>query len=66
MAETAWLRLGAGNEEESNCSVKNKCTPLKSDGNHRRWPKGREGDLLRFFSRHALGATGSLADASSP
>jgi poly(3-hydroxybutyrate) depolymerase len=54
-AETAWLRLGAAGEEEPNCSVKNKCTPLKSEIHHRRWPKPRETDLLRFFARHALG-----------
>ncbi len=65
-AETAWLRLGAGNEEEPNCAVKNKCTPLKSEGNHRRWPKGRELDLLRFLGRHALGAAGSSPDAAPP
>lgn len=65
-AETAWLRLGAANEEEPNCAVKNKCTPVKSEGNHRRWPKGRELDLLRFFGRHALGSPGYLPDAASP
>lgn len=54
-AETSWIRLGAGNEEEPNCSVKNKCTPLRSEGNHHRWPKGRETDILAFFARHALG-----------
>ena len=26
-AETAWLRLGAGNEEEPSCATRNKCTP---------------------------------------
>ncbi len=54
-AETAWLRLGAGNEEEPSCATRNKCTPLRSEGNHHRWPKGREADVLAFFKRHALG-----------
>jgi hypothetical protein len=65
-AETAWLRLGAANDEEPNCAVKNKCTPQKSEANHHRWPKGREGDLLRFFGRHALGAVAPMADAALP
>lgn len=56
-AETAWLRLGSQGEEEPSCAVKNKCTPLKSEGNHRRWPKTREIDVLKFFARHALGAS---------
>ena len=56
-AETAWLRLGVQGEEEPSCAVKNKCTPLKSEGNHRRWPKTREIDVLKFFARHALGAS---------
>jgi poly(3-hydroxybutyrate) depolymerase len=55
-AETAWLRLGAGNEEEPSCAPRNKCTPKRSEGNHHRWPKGREGDILAFFAKHALGA----------
>jgi poly(3-hydroxybutyrate) depolymerase len=54
-AETPWLRLGAGNEEEPSCAPRNKCTPKRSEGNHHRWPKGREGDILAFFARHALG-----------
>jgi dienelactone hydrolase len=56
-AETAFLRLGAGNEEEPNCSTKNRCTETKGAANHRRWPKGREEDILKFFARHALGAS---------
>lgn len=54
-AETPYLRLGAGNDEEPSCAVKNKCTPKRAEGNHHRWPKGREGDILGFFARHALG-----------
>jgi poly(3-hydroxybutyrate) depolymerase len=52
-ADTAWLRLGDGVEEEPNCAFKNKCTPRKSEGNHRRWPKGREATMLAFFARQA-------------
>jgi poly(3-hydroxybutyrate) depolymerase len=65
-AETAWLRLGAAGEEEPSCAVKNKCTPLKSEGNHRRWPKTREVDVLKFFARHALGASGTPARDDPP
>ncbi len=62
-AETAWLRLDASNEEEPNCAVRNKCTPKQSEGNHRRWPKAREADLLKFFARHALGGPEALPAA---
>ena len=65
-AETAWLRLGVGGEEEPSCAVKNKCTPLKSEGNHHRWPKTREIDVLKFFARHALGATGTPTKSDPP
>ncbi len=54
-AETAWLRLGAALEEEPSCAVRNKCKKLKGESHHRRWPKGREEDALRFFARHVLG-----------
>ena len=54
-AETKWIRLGAGTEEEPSCAVKNKCTPKRAEGNHHRWPKGREGDILTFFGKHAVG-----------
>jgi poly(3-hydroxybutyrate) depolymerase len=60
-AETAYLRLGAGLDEEPSCAPKNKCTPKRAEGNHHRWPKGRENDLLAFFARHALGASGDPA-----
>jgi len=53
-AETAWMRLGFANEEEPHCALKNKCTKIKGAANHRRWPKGREEDVLRFFARHTL------------
>jgi dienelactone hydrolase len=61
-AETAWLRLGVGNEDEPSCATRNKCTPRKAEGNHRRWPKGREADLLGFFARHALVPAASAPD----
>jgi pimeloyl-ACP methyl ester carboxylesterase len=53
-AETAWLRLGVTTGEEANCTLKNKCTELKGVANHRRWPKAREEDILKFFARHTL------------
>ncbi|MFO0761805.1 MAG: hypothetical protein U0359_35520 [Byssovorax sp.] len=65
-AETAWLRLGAANEEEPSCAVKNRCTPQKGEGNHRRWPKAREAEVLRFFGRHALGASSPGAPPAAP
>ncbi len=65
-AETMWLRLGAGNEEEPSCATRNKCTPQRSEGNHHRWPKGREGDILAFFARHALGASGAAEKDPAP
>jgi len=60
-AETRWIRLGAAGEEEPSCAVKNKCSPKRAEGNHHRWPKGREGDILAFFARHALGAAPAQA-----
>jgi poly(3-hydroxybutyrate) depolymerase len=64
-AETTWLRLNAGNEEEPSCATRNKCTPKRSEGNHHRWPKAREGEILGFFARHALG-TAAPGPASDP
>jgi hypothetical protein len=55
-AETPWIRLGAGTEQEPSCAVRNQCTPKRAEGNHHRWPKGKEGDILAFFARHVLGA----------
>ncbi len=54
-AETGSLRLDEAGREEPNCTPRNKCTPKKAEINHQRWPKNREADILRFFSRHALG-----------
>jgi poly(3-hydroxybutyrate) depolymerase len=65
-AETAWLRLGLVNEEEPSCSTRNKCTPQKAESNHHRWPKGREGDILAFFGRHALGGAATPPEPAAP
>jgi len=54
-AETEWVRLGAGNEDEPNCSVRNRCSALKGTAHHRRWPKEREADIFKFFAQHTLG-----------
>jgi poly(3-hydroxybutyrate) depolymerase len=54
-AETDWMRLGAGNEDEPNCAVRNRCSALKGTANHRRWPKQREAEILAFLGRHTLG-----------
>ncbi len=54
-AETAWQRLGAGNEEEL-LLLRKKCSEVKGTANHRRWPAGKEDVFLRFFAKHALGA----------
>ncbi len=53
-AETRPLRLGSYNDEEPNCSLRNKCPEIKGAANHRRWPKNREQDILRELSRHVL------------
>jgi dienelactone hydrolase len=53
-AETVGLRLGGGNESEPSCALDKKCTTIVGTAYHRRWPKGREEDVLRFFARHTL------------
>jgi dienelactone hydrolase len=53
-AETQAVRLGAGDEEEPNCTVRNKCTARKGTGHHQRWPKEREERILRFLGDHLL------------
>lgn len=65
-AETSWLRLGAGNEDEPSCATRNKCTPKRAEGNHRRWPKGRENDILGFFAHHALAPGAGPLPAKDP
>jgi hypothetical protein len=60
-AETPWARLGAANEEEPSCTVRNRCTKSKGSLHHARWPKPREEQILRFFAAHAL----SIAAAPS-
>ncbi|MEI4861462.1 hypothetical protein Q8G41_28125, partial [Klebsiella pneumoniae] len=46
-------------------ATRNKCTPKRSEGNHHRWPKGRESDLLAFFAKHALGGPVSTAPSTA-
>jgi poly(3-hydroxybutyrate) depolymerase len=53
-AETPWRRLGLVDEEEPNCTVRNRCSKKKGRANHARWPRQREPELLRFFAGHAL------------
>lgn len=55
-AETAYFRLGAGDEEETNCTPKNRCLADRGRVFHRRWPKGREDDILQALARHVLAA----------
>jgi poly(3-hydroxybutyrate) depolymerase len=64
-AETPWVRLGAANEEEPSCAVRNKCTKSKGSMHHARWPKQREEQLLRFFASHALALPAAAAAAGS-
>ena len=40
--------------DEPNCALKNKCSAIKGGANHRKWPKAREEEILRFFARHTL------------
>ncbi len=71
-AETAWMRLGSANDDEPACATRNKCTPKRAEGNHHRWPKGKEDVFLSFFSKHTLGpgpgagAPGPAAPAGEP
>jgi pimeloyl-ACP methyl ester carboxylesterase len=53
-ADTRWLRLGAADGEEPSCAVRNKCTALQGGLHHRRWPRGREDDMLEFLAHHAV------------
>ncbi|HEY4120207.1 MAG TPA: PHB depolymerase family esterase [Byssovorax sp.] len=61
-ADTRWLRLGAGNDDEPNCAFKNKCSEVKGTANHRRWPKGKEDEILKFFAKHALAPEAQAQD----
>lgn len=65
-AETVAIRLGEGNQEEMLCAMKNKCGKHKGTVNHERWPKGREEDILRFLSRHALSSEAAPPAESAP
>jgi len=53
-AETSFLRIGTVNADEPTCSIDKKCTKIVGTALHRRWPKAREEDMLRFLSRHTL------------
>ena len=53
-AETTSLRLDGVSGDEPNCAVEKKCTAIVGNANHRRWPKTREEDMLRFFARRTL------------
>lgn len=55
-AETSYFRLGIGDEEETNCAPKNRCTDARGKSQHARWPKGREVDMLQGLARHVLAA----------
>jgi len=55
-AEMERHRLGAGDGEEPACTPKIKCGKTAGEAHHARWPKGREKDVVAFFSRHALAA----------
>lgn len=64
-AETPYARLGAANEEEPSCTVRNRCTKSKGSLHHARWPKPREEQILRFFAAHSL-AVGAAAAPAPP
>lgn len=53
-AETTSVRLDSGSGDEPNCALEKKCTAIVGTANHRRWPKTREDDMLRFFARRTL------------
>lgn len=56
-AETMGLRLDNVNGDERSCSLDKKCTAIVGSALHRRWPKAREEDMLRFLARHTLSVT---------
>ncbi len=53
-AETGWIRLGDFMNDEPNCAFAKKCSATKGGANHRKWPKAREEEILRFLGRHTL------------
>jgi len=53
-AETFGLRLDNVNGDEPSCTLEKKCTAIVGTALHKRWPKAREGDVLRFFARYTL------------
>ena len=54
-ADTGWIRLGDFMSDEPNCALPKKCTETKGGANHRKWPKAREEEILRFLGKHSLG-----------
>ena len=54
--DTQLIRVGDDAKAEPACATRNKCTPKRATANHHRFPKGREKELLRFFSSHTLRA----------
>jgi dienelactone hydrolase len=54
--EVERTRLDEGDGTEPACRGKQKCGREKGQALHVRWPKGRNDELVRFFSRHALAA----------
>lgn len=53
-AETGWIRLGDFFSDEPNCALPKKCSAIKGAANHRKWPKTREAEILRFLGQHTL------------
>ena len=53
-AETASLRLGIMGESEPFCALRRACSRDEGLGNHSRWPRTRDEDILRFLREHAL------------
>ena len=51
------LRLSSGKALELHCAV-SKCGPKTSLGNHRRWPKPREADMLDYLGQFRLKSGG--------
>ncbi len=52
--DTTSTRLSEASGSEPACLTRAKCTKKRGNVLHVRWPKEREGDVLRFFSQHAV------------
>lgn len=54
-APTLTLRLGVGNQPEPSCSLDTfRCKKEKGEQNHRRWPRGKEREILDYLGRFSL------------